>query len=468
MRMATELSYPLDPETASAVDAAQKHHVMSWEESEEGGDLDTWLLRNYLAEGKMALPDGAYLVRDGIESRYHPIPSPNEVRALFKDEDSFRKFQDVADYSYGLADVPDAAYEERYEELLQAVKGVVKAGTFVDLPTVPHDFLREAPLIDGDWIDRHVVALAEWGATIRKEGYAVEDSEDHHPLAWCRIVDPTDGSKLPEAVLAKLRQDATEHIQSFPGRIKEIDGRPYLSFSDYVKWGRQREDDPAPDRHYGINMRRWNQRVEADEKDDAAILAGVTVGELRVYFEKYRHHVCDSAKELVNEVGRRESFLDSYRPERPSRLEGRRCYKRVRDWKDQAEYFLTEIYTLRMATEVVKRQYFDGQPVVFAGEAKGLDHLITLIVELIGDFNEDLASRLEDQLWLGDAGSEDNELPWTIDLTAVTEKVEDPVDHRVSYVVDMAKAEALGLLGETEEAAKFADRHFQPANAIDE
>jgi hypothetical protein len=69
---------------------------------------------------------------------------------------------------------------------------------------------------------------------------------------------------------------------------------------------------------------------------------------------------------------------------------------------------------------------------------------------------------------LGDAGSEDNELPWTIDLTAVTEKVEDPVDHRVSYVVDMAKAEALGLLGETEEAAKFADRHFQPANAIDE
>ena len=83
------------------------------------------------------------------------------MRDLFEDADAFERFLAGEDYSYGLADVPDAVYEERYEELLEAIKGVAQPGTVVSLPTVTHHFLRDAPLVDGDWIDCYVVKLAE-------------------------------------------------------------------------------------------------------------------------------------------------------------------------------------------------------------------------------------------------------------------------------------------------------------------
>ncbi len=39
---------------------------------------------------------------------------------------------------------------------MQALKGVTQGGVVVDLMTVPHAFLREAPLVDGKWIDRYI------------------------------------------------------------------------------------------------------------------------------------------------------------------------------------------------------------------------------------------------------------------------------------------------------------------------
>ena len=54
----------------------------------------------------------------------------------------FQKFLDGEDYSYGLADVPDAEYDEHYEALVEALKCLIPAGLVVDLPTVPHQFLR--------------------------------------------------------------------------------------------------------------------------------------------------------------------------------------------------------------------------------------------------------------------------------------------------------------------------------------
>ena len=51
---------PLDPETAPAIDAAQRHHVLTWEVLEEGDDLGEWLRQSFLADGRTALPDGAY------------------------------------------------------------------------------------------------------------------------------------------------------------------------------------------------------------------------------------------------------------------------------------------------------------------------------------------------------------------------------------------------------------------------
>ena len=147
IRVGIETPYPLDSETAAAVEAAKQHYVMTWELLEEGDDLGQWLLESFLAKGNTALPDGAYGMMSGAKHLYSKVPTEDEVRPLFEDAESFQKFLDGEDYSYGLADVPDAEYDEHYEAIVEAIKDVAKQGIVVDMPSVPHQFLQEAPLV---------------------------------------------------------------------------------------------------------------------------------------------------------------------------------------------------------------------------------------------------------------------------------------------------------------------------------
>ena len=195
IRVGIETPYPLDSETAAAVEAAKQHYVMTWELLEEGDDLGQWLLESFLAKGNTALPDGAYGMMSGAKHLYSKVPTEDEVRPLFEDAESFQKFLDGEDYSYGLADVPDAEYDEHYEAIVSAIKGVAKQGIVVDMPSVPHQFLQEAPLVDGDWIDNYMVELAEWGARIREKGIPAGGTRrqppyglarDYRPEAWVR------------------------------------------------------------------------------------------------------------------------------------------------------------------------------------------------------------------------------------------------------------------------------------------
>ena len=50
-------------------------------------------------------------------------------------------------------------------------------------------------------------------------------------------------------------------------------------------------------------------------------------------------------------------------------------------------------------------------------------------------------------------------LPLTIDLAALIENVQRPARAQDAYMVNMAKAEALDLLGETRQALELVDRH---------
>ena len=52
------------------------------------------------------------------------------------------------------------------------------------------------------------------------------------------------------------------------------------------------------------------------------------------------------------------------------------------------------------------------------------------------------------------------ESPLTIDLAGFNEEVLGVANEQVAYLVDMAKADALDLLGETRQAFELVDRHF--------
>ena len=50
-------------------------------------------------------------------------------------------------------------------------------------------------------------------------------------------------------------------------------------------------------------------------------------------------------------------------------------------------------------------------------------------------------------------------LPLTIDLAGLIENAQGAVTKQVAYMVDMAKADALDLLGENRQALELVDRH---------
>ena len=461
IRVGIETPYPLDSETAAAVEAAKQHYVMTWELLEEGDDLGQWLLESFLAKGRTALPDGAYGMMSGAKHLYSKVPTEDEVRPLFEDAESFQKFLDGEDYSYGLADVPDAEYDAHYEAIVEAIKGVAKQGIVVDMPSVPHQFLQEAPLVDGDWIDSYMVELAEWGARIREREFLLEEPEDNHPMAWHGIIDPKDGSEVDAAVAIKLWQQTRKHLAGFPGRTRVIDERQYLSFADYLKWrGRRNKGDLKSAMRTGLVVSSWNQWVESQGGEGVATLAGVAAGILDCYLDGYRYRVCQDAGELAEEVSRRESLLESVKVWEPDSSNDERFRQRVEHWKISALGFLPEIYILSRAINSISQRYFEGQDPLFSEVSDGFGQLLALVEKLVNIYNEALAGDIErSERLLIEPGEGQNQSPLTIDLAGLVETVQGSAREQVAYLVDMAKADALDLLGETRQAFELVERH---------
>ena len=461
IRVGIETPYPLDSETAAAVEAAKQHYVMTWELLEEGDDLGQWLLESFLAKGNTALPDGAYGMMSGAKHLYSKVPTEDEVRPLFEDAESFQKFLDGEDYSYGLADVPDAEYDEHYEAIVSAIKGVAKQGIVVDMPSVPHQFLQEAPLVDGDWIDGYIVELAEWGARLVEKGLLLEESGDYHPMAWKRIINQEHGSEACAAVSMKLWQQTRKRLAAFPGSTRVIDERQYLNFADYLKWrGRRNKGDLKSGMRRGLVVSSWNQWVESKGGEGVATLAGVASGILDCYLDGYRYRVCRNAGELAEEVSRRESLLESVKVWEPDSSNDERFRQRVEHWKISALGFLPEIYILSRAINSISQRYFEGQDPLFSEVSDGFDQLLALVEKLVNIYNEALAGDIErSERLLIEPGEGQNQSPLTIDLAGLVETVQGSAKEQVAYLVDMAKADALDRLGETRQAFELVDRH---------
>ena len=91
IKVEMEMPDAQDP-AAAAIDAAKRHHVLTWEALEEGDELSQWVLESFVAEGRTPLPDGAYLMRGGTNTSYMTVPTGAEVRDLFQDAQSYQKF----------------------------------------------------------------------------------------------------------------------------------------------------------------------------------------------------------------------------------------------------------------------------------------------------------------------------------------------------------------------------------------
>ena len=137
MRACHELPYPLDLETAAAVEAAPEHRVESWNLLREAETVEEWVLA--------MLPE---------------------------DDDEVSAEDEVSDGNGSDAEVSRLARGVERELRRLVRSNVVTAGRLVTLPAILLPFLASAPLLEGAWIDLTVLELAELGATSSPTGAA--------------------------------------------------------------------------------------------------------------------------------------------------------------------------------------------------------------------------------------------------------------------------------------------------------
>jgi hypothetical protein len=125
-----------------------------------------------------------------------------------------------------------------------------------------------------------------------------------------------------------------------------------------------------------------------------------------------------------------------------------------------AQTFLVELYTLRRVVVSINRRYFKGQDVLFPKVDEGFGDLVEYIEGLSDHYNRNLSQGLDRLATLatkGDSGKSTE--PFCLDLPALENLVAKPSKHRIAYLVDMAKFEALDTIGENQKAVESLHRH---------
>ena len=113
-------------------------------------------------------------------------------------------------------------------------------------------------------------------------------------------------------------------------------------------------------------------------------------------------------------------------------------------WKDMAGTLLLNLFGFQQAVTTIRQRYFDGEDILFSDVVKSLADLERYTEELIIEFNARVAKQPENKL----------------DPEALRTIADKTVVGRVTYLVDMAKAEALDAMGENRAVVELIEKHL--------
>jgi hypothetical protein len=311
----------------------------------------------------------------------------------------------------------------------------------VSMDTVLIPFLRETPLVDGEWLDQHVLELAEWGAMLQSKGYQLKEVEDQPLLASARFIQG-DGIEAGPTEMKMLHQKAAQNLKRSPGRTRKINNRLYLNFDDYRTWrGRKIKGDLQKHVKDGLVTASWNKWINDHDGEDAATLIGIPVDGLSCYVGDYSYYSCPNG--LEEQLRKRKQLLEDmqYWQCKPNWKE-----ESIRDWKYALNKYVTELYAFQQAFASISNSYFDGHELLFLDLSRDLAEIVIGTENMVANFNEVFADT--------------SELSERINLEAVRQSASMETTKQVLYIVDMAKAEALEALGDQKTAVELAGRHL--------
>jgi hypothetical protein len=109
-----------------------------------------------------------------------------------------------------------------------------------------------------------------------------------------------------------------------------------------------------------------------------------------------------------------------------------------------AGILVSNLYAFRQAVKTIGQRYFDDEKIMFSDSRESLADLEKHTEDLIIEFNDHVAKVPEDK----------------INMEALRQGVDRSVVGQVSYLVDMAKAQALDAMGENHAAVELIARHL--------
>ena len=180
----------------------------------------------------------------------------------------------------------------------------------------------------------------------------------------------------------------------------------------------------------------WNAWVEA--KKGKSELAGVPVERLECYVQEHDYLLCTDGTE--EQLKRRELLLDI-----TGKKESPKVGEEIAFWKDMAGTLLLNLHGFQQAVTTISQRYFDGEEILFPDSVKSIADLTKYTEDLITSFNDQVIKKSEDKM----------------NIELIKQAADKVVEERVSYLVDMSKAEALDAMGENRAAVELIERHLE-------
>ena len=315
-----DFPFPLDPQTAPAVDAALANQVQSWASLGDASTIVDWP---------------------------YEVNQPDKVGDEDFDESRARAYRKV----------------ERGLRRLVRSKDIA-AGKLVSLPAVPIPFLRNAPLIEGRWGDATVLELAEFGIILQDRGWTPRGSDDSHPLAFdefTRADAEGEFSSIDDAAWHDARHAATDRVRAYPGRRRAFHGRDYVNLAPYQKW-RARTVGARLDAstENGFVVPSGNNWVK--NRGPNAVLSGCWVGPINSVVDPDMWFVHDSHTARRLQTARIKLFAKL----RSSALDRKISTEEeaVSRWRRLAEDAIALIEGLAAAVERIRDTHFRGNEIV--------------------------------------------------------------------------------------------------------
>ena len=418
-----DLPYPLDTETAAAVEAALEHRVVSWNCLRDAETIEDWVLDD---------------------------PTADEY----------------------ISDAALASTVRRVERRLKALvrSKVIRSAKRVSLSALPHAFLSAAPLLDGRWIDVSVLELAELGVILKDCDWTPRESGDSHPLAFAEFVRTDaegDLSPIDDASWLDARQASTDRVRSYRGRRRVISGRDYVELALYQRW-RARTVGARLDAatESGFLASDWNKWVK--NQKPAPALAGVTVQPLDplVDADDWTVHDSDRARSLQAARANLIANLlpDASDPGSSTAVEMDADSAGVAS-RDDALELLVRIEGLARAVDRIRAHYFKNHEIVFADLADALDTCRTGIHVVLSNLEEDRGgddswiARLSDPSIPDEGESADSD--YADHEKRVQERIADAAGNTTRELVHRAHFEALNFVGEFSAAQAVIDKELE-------